>query len=77
MTWYADHMFIEKLYVHPTFQGRGIGAVTLKSKTDAAGGAGVPTKLSVLTTNPADRFYRREGFILEAETAERRRFTKP
>ena len=76
VTWHPDHMFIEKLYIDPAFQGRGVGASAQRSKTDAAARVGLPTKLSVLTTNPADRFYRREGFTLEAETSERRRFSK-
>ena len=76
MKWHPDHLFIDKLYIAPAYQGRGIGAVVLRGKTEAAAAKGLPTKLSVLTTNPAERFYRREGFVLEAETPERRRFTK-
>ncbi len=76
VTWQPDHLFVEKLYIAPPFQGRGLGAVALKDKTDEAARAGLPTKLSVLTTNPADRFYRREGFVAELETPERRRMVK-
>ena len=76
VTWHSDHMFVEKLYIDPEFRSQGIGASALRSKTDAAAAMGLPTKLSVLSTNPADRFYRREGFTLEAETPERRRFSK-
>ncbi|APO75233.1 hypothetical protein AM571_CH02424 [Rhizobium etli 8C-3] len=75
--WHDDHLFIEKLYISLSFQGRGIGAQVLKAKSDQAAQRGLPTKLSVLlTTNLADRFYRREGFVQEAETPERRRFSK-
>lgn len=77
VSWHPDHLFIEKLYIGPEHQGRGIGALVLKAKTSIAAEKGLPTKLSVLTSNPADRFYRREGFILEAETPERRRFYRP
>ncbi|WP_417623188.1 GNAT family N-acetyltransferase [Parasphingorhabdus sp.] len=77
VSWQPDHMFVEKLYIDPAYQGRGIGAVALKAKTSIAAKKGLPTKLSVLTTNPADRFYTREGFTLEAKTPERRRFSKP
>jgi GNAT superfamily N-acetyltransferase len=77
VSWHPDHLFIEKLYIGPEHQGRGIGALVLKEKTGMAAERGLPTKLSVLTSNPADRFYKREGFILEAETPERRRFFKP
>lgn len=77
VTWHPDHMFVDKLYIPPAHQGQGIGAVALREKTKLAAERGLPTRLSVLTTNPADRFYRREGFVLETETSERRRFIKP
>jgi ribosomal protein S18 acetylase RimI-like enzyme len=76
VTLYPNHMFIDKLYIHPEFQGRGFGASVLRGKSDAAAAEGLRTKLSVLNTNPADKFYRREGFTLEAETTERRKFSK-
>ncbi|WP_420848930.1 GNAT family N-acetyltransferase [Rhizobium etli] len=67
---------MEKLYIAPAFQSRGIGTYVLNTKCCQAAQRGLPTKLSVLTTNPADRFYKRAGFVLEAETLERRRFSK-
>lgn len=76
VVWRPDHLLVRKLYVAPTHQGQGIGAVVLRSKTEAAAALGLPTRLTVLTTNPADRFYSREGFVLESETAERRTFVK-
>jgi GNAT superfamily N-acetyltransferase len=75
--YHADHLFIDKLYIAPAFQRRGIGAYVLNIKTDEAARRGLPTKLSVLTTNPADQFYKREGFMLESETSERRLLSKP
>ncbi len=77
VTWHPDHLFVGKLYIEPAFQGRGIGAFALKTQVEAAVRQGLPTRLSVLVTNPADRFYRREGFVLESETTERRRFIRP
>jgi GNAT superfamily N-acetyltransferase len=77
VSWRPDHLFVEKLYIDPAYQGRGIGAFVLSAKTSLAAEQSLPTKLSVLTTNPADRFYKREGFTLEIETSERRRFFKP
>ncbi|MBB2713342.1 GNAT family N-acetyltransferase [Rhizobium sophoriradicis] len=74
--WHEDHIFVEKLYIAPGFQNRGIGSYVLNMKSYHAAQQGLPTKLSVLTTNPADRFYKRAGFVLEAETLERRRFSK-
>ncbi|AOH85701.1 hypothetical protein AWL63_18915 [Sphingomonas panacis] len=70
--WQPDHVFIGKLYVDAPFQRQSIGAVVLEMKSKEACAKGIPIKLSVLTTNPADAFYRREGFEVESETAERR-----
>jgi GNAT superfamily N-acetyltransferase len=76
VTWQPDHLFVDKLYLWPSFQRLGVGAFVLKNKTDSAARIGLPTKLSVLTSNPADRFYKREGFVIESETPERRRLAK-
>jgi GNAT superfamily N-acetyltransferase len=76
VSWQPEHLFINKLYISPIFQGRGIGASVLRAKTQVAAEAGLPTHLSVLTTNPAVRFYQREGFTIASETAERRRMVK-
>jgi GNAT superfamily N-acetyltransferase len=75
-TWHPDHLFIDKLYVDAPFQRQGIGAAVLRMRTREAAVRGLPTKLSVLTTNPADAFYRREGFEVESETTERRLMSK-
>lgn len=73
---HPDHLFIEKLYIDPDFQNRGLGALALRAKVDQAAKRHLATRLSVLTTNPANRFYEREGFIVETETPERRRMVK-
>ncbi len=75
-TWQPDHLFIGKLYVDAPFQRQGVGAVVLEKKSAEAGAKGVPIRLSVLTTNPAHAFYRREGFEVETETPERRTMSK-
>ena len=74
--WHPDHLFIDKLYIDAPFQGHGTGAFVLRMRVREAAARGLPTKLSVLTTNPADAFYRREGFEVETETLERRRMSK-
>jgi ribosomal protein S18 acetylase RimI-like enzyme len=76
VTWYPEHLFIEKLYIDPAFQNRGLGALALRAKVAEAAARGLPTRLSVLTTNPANRFYEREGFTVETETPERRRMVR-
>lgn len=75
-TWERDHLFLVALYIDAPFQRQGIGAAVLRMKTDEVAARGLPTKLSVLATNPADAFYRREGFTVESETRERRRMVR-
>ena len=67
----ADQLRVEKLYVAPGWQGRGIGAWALRQAIAEALALRLPVRLTVLTTNPARRFYEREGFVLEGETPER------
>jgi GNAT superfamily N-acetyltransferase len=76
ITWHDDHLFVDKLYIHPDRQGHGVGALVLEKKVSEAAARKLPTILSVLTTNPADGFYRREGFTVVSETSERRRMMK-
>lgn len=74
--WHPDRLLISRLYIDAPFQRKGIGASILAMRSRQAAARGVPIKLSVLTTNPADAFYRRQGFKVEAETAERRKMAK-
>ncbi|MFC0266724.1 GNAT family N-acetyltransferase [Kushneria aurantia] len=68
--------WIDRFYIEPTLQGQGVGGILLARLTSAADARGVPTRLSVLAGNPAINFYRRHGFMLESETAERRRMVR-
>ncbi|MEI3850486.1 MULTISPECIES: GNAT family N-acetyltransferase [Ensifer] len=70
-----DHVWVNKLYVAPIHQKRGYGAITLRQVLGEARAVGLPLRLSVLTTNPAVAFYRREGLVIYEETAERRYMT--
>jgi len=63
---------VDKLYICPSSQNLGIGTNVLESVIKRARLLGLPIRLSVLTTNPALKFYLREGFSVAAETAERR-----
>jgi GNAT superfamily N-acetyltransferase len=73
----ARHLHVQKLYVSPDFQNRGLGAWALGAAIAEADAAGLPVMLTVLTTNPARRFYEREGFRLAGETAERFTMVRP
>jgi GNAT superfamily N-acetyltransferase len=72
-----EYLWLDKLYIDPAYQHRGIGLQVLRHVLDQAARAVVPVKLCVLTTNPADAFYQREGFHVCEETAERRIMVRP
>lgn len=58
---------LEHLYVHPTFQGKGVGSVVLRHIFHTADQQRVPVHVGALRDSPANRFYARHGFILVRE----------
>jgi GNAT superfamily N-acetyltransferase len=60
----ADFWFLDKLYVLPAHQRRGIGGYLLCRLIEDAKAAGAKLQLTVLEVNPARRFYERHGFDL-------------
>lgn len=73
----AGHLRVQKLYVAPNHQSRGIGAWALGVAVAEAETAGLLVLLTMLTNNPARRFYEREGFRLAGETPERFTMLRP
>ncbi|OWV93295.1 hypothetical protein ATY81_15645 [Rhizobium sp. R72] len=71
-----DHLWLDELFIAPTFQRRGIGSKFLLSLISDAEELELPVRLSVLTTNPAVDFYLRHGFRVHQETTERRYLVK-
>jgi GNAT superfamily N-acetyltransferase len=67
----VDHVWIDKLYLLPKMQRKGIGSSVLKIIQTEAVNAKLPIKLSVLITNPALDFYLRNGFRMYRKTPER------
>ena len=59
-----DRWFIDKLYLMPAFQNRGIGSALLDQLKDEARQACKKLRLSVLEVNPARHFYRKHGFAV-------------
>ncbi|MCV0397542.1 MAG: GNAT family N-acetyltransferase [Rhizobiaceae bacterium] len=72
----ADHIWIQKLYVHPDWQNLGVGTWALRHVVNEAVSARLPVRLSVLVTNPAVGFYEREGFSVSERSAERIRMVR-
>ncbi len=65
----ADAIYLSQIFVAPEHQKRGIGRRVLEQVIDEAGASGKAVALSVVTTNPAVRLYKRLGFYVlhEAE----------
>lgn len=54
--------FVEEIALLPEAQGRGIGTQLLRDVLRAAQRRGVPVRLSVFVSNPAQALYARLGF---------------
>ena len=67
----ADHIWINRLYIAPSHQRRGIGSAVLRTVIAEAAASSLAVRLSVITTNPAIVFYIREGLRVYEETPER------
>jgi len=64
---YETHWFLDKIYLLPAYQKRGIGTLLLESIIERARQAHMPIMLRVLKVNPAQRLYRRLGFRVAEE----------
>ncbi|MCW6512081.1 GNAT family N-acetyltransferase [Lichenifustis flavocetrariae] len=67
----VDHLWLDELFIAPTFQRLGVGSHILKQVVSEAKRVSLPLRLSVLTTNPAIAFYLRHGLRVRERTAER------
>jgi GNAT superfamily N-acetyltransferase len=59
-----DFWFLDKFYVLPAYQNRGVGGYLLSALINAAKEARVALRLTVLEVNPARALYERHGFVL-------------
>lgn len=59
----GDHFYLEHLYVHPDFQGKGIGASILQSLIAVAQNRKLPLRVGALRGSRSNQFYRSHGFI--------------
>jgi len=68
---HAEHVQLVKLFLLPSFQGRGIGTRLVRQVMAQAAAQERPVRLRVLRVNPAQRLYLRLGFVITDETPER------
>lgn len=68
---HADRLQLVKIFLLVPFQGRGIGSALVRQVMDQGRALGKPVCLRVLRVNPAQRLYRRLGFVITDETPER------
>jgi GNAT superfamily N-acetyltransferase len=63
-----EAIFLDKIYILPEYQGRGIGTYLIRSVLDEAFRSGLPVTLRVLKVNPVRKLYERLGFVETGET---------
>jgi len=62
-----DSFKLNRIFLLPSHQGRGIGEQLMRQLMREADAARLPIRLRVLRVNPARRFYERLGFIVTGE----------
>lgn len=60
---HGDHLYLDHLYVHPQYQGKGIGSNVLESVFVRAQNMQKPIRLGALKGSRSNEFYLSHGFI--------------
>ncbi len=60
----ATELLLDHLYIHPTWQGKGIGAAVLRLVFCEADGRQRSIRVGALKESASNRFYERHGFTL-------------
>ena len=64
----TDILRIEKIYIHPSEQGKGTGRLLIDHVSQIARVANIHSlELNVNRNNPAKTFYEKQGFVIVAE----------
>lgn len=58
-----DHLSLDHLYIHPAFQGMGIGSRIIESVKKLSSSTGKPVKLGALRASRSNDFYRSHQFV--------------
>jgi len=66
--WLPDQVKLNRIFLLPAHQNRGIGTHLVREVAAKADAAGLPVRLRVFRVNPARRLYERLGFVATGET---------
>ncbi len=61
-------MLLDHLYIHPDYQGQGIGAMTMINIIAQADALGLPIQVSALKGSRSNHFYQSHGFVETGES---------
>lgn len=64
----AGEIRLQRVFLLPAHQNRGLGSQLVRELLAEARAAGLPVRLRVFRVNPAQRLYRRLGFVVTGET---------
>ncbi|MCH8551411.1 MAG: GNAT family N-acetyltransferase [Natronospirillum sp.] len=64
----GDHLYLDHLYVHPDFQGQGLGASALAPIIELAQDRQLPLRLCALRGSRSNSFYLSHGFVQTGES---------
>ena len=60
----ANELLLDHLYVHPDYQGKGIGGAVLAQVFNEADQSGLKVRVGALRESKSNRFYSERGFQL-------------
>ncbi len=63
-----EEVKLQRVFLLPAYQNRGIGTQLVRGVLDEARSAGLPVRLRVFRVNPARHLYERLGFVVAGET---------
>ncbi len=63
----GDHLYLNHIYVDPTFQGEGIGSEMLGHAIELSNKRAIPIRLQALKGSPANQFNKTNGFVETGE----------
>jgi len=59
-----SHLFLDHLYIHPDYQGRGAGSQILGKIKEVSKSSGLPVRLGALKQSKSNNFYKNHGFVM-------------